>query len=192
MTNKETIAKVLTSIINHPEQHSQSDWISTVQPNDDGSYEALDLEDFESDSCDTSACIAGWAVLHAGYRVTKRDVSFVREDGEGDYWTERIFVKDGKEHKNLCFDVLGQEILGLTGETAGRLFYDFSDEESIAALYSIYTTDKIHEDLLARGSINTSLLDEDGTYEEAFREACAAVEAKTTELVAEARAEFGE
>lgn len=188
MTNKTMIKKVLVSIINHPEHHNQDDWFSGDFGEDHD--ESLSLEDLEQDHCGTSACVAGWATLHDGWKVTHKPFT----TNYGTFW-QKVFEREGQvlssKDGQASVSSLGEKALGLDEDSreGGFLFYETTNEEAIACLYSLLTTGKIHEDLY--GAWNLSYGDEGPTHDE-LDEANYKREKKAAELAAEAHAEFGE
>lgn len=133
--NIDLAEKVLKSIINNPDKHDQGSWFVTDEEAVwDGKRMVMGLEDMDEDGCGTSACAAGWAVLHDGWKYIEELVSY------GDEWkpsrVEKI-VKGDQTISEPNFVQMGKDLLGLSDGEARELFLVADETRAIATLYSI-------------------------------------------------------
>lgn len=134
--NKELIGKVLRSIAEHPALHEQAEWIGDEGIK--GEAVEFDLDDFENE-CGTTACIAGWALLHEGYTFRFE----AKEDGEWGPYTDLHAVKGDEEPIGTrTFPDVASQLMGgddyLTASRFFDLFFTNGNEEAIAELMYAY------------------------------------------------------
>lgn len=137
--NKELIGKVLQSIFDHPDEHDQEAWIRTEDVLGEGDF-TFDLSDFEKD-CGTSCCIAGWAVLHEGFKF---HISSEWDEQELETDTEVVAVKGSKslrqsEIPNFASDSLAGEDPDLRTRVHD-VFFAMDNDLAIAELMCLYET----------------------------------------------------
>lgn len=135
------VADVLDFI---PETYDQTEWGQMTSPSEDeeGSFYENELGLIEHKGCKTTACVAGWVAILAGWHPTINYVGGVdRERGTSSL--ERIIINygevcqtpltDGTGRRIRAFDMtdpgeiwdvadLAQEILGISDEEASALF----------------------------------------------------------------------
>jgi hypothetical protein len=104
---------ILDYITKHPEKHDQSDWFK-------GNYDPD-----ATNSCGTTACVAGYAILFSN------DPRFKYEKNvDGRY--ELVTIKP--KSNDVFFDDAGMELLGLASIDASILFYETNNEQARQAL----------------------------------------------------------
>lgn len=142
--NIDLAEKVLKSIINNPDKHDQGSWFVTDEEAVwDGKRMVMGLEDMAEDGCGTSACTAGWAVLHDGWKYVEEMVSSESE------WAPRRIEKITKGDQTISepnFVQIGKDLLGLSDEEGRELFLVADETRAIATLYSIVKHNVIPEE----------------------------------------------
>ena len=142
--NSKLAGDVLRSIFTNTSEHHQSKWLAV--PEDPNSSYTIDVNSMESgNACGTQACIAGWAALHAGWKVD------VVADGGTTFFGRSLnlyspsgeLVQEGKHDVELKEE--GQQLLGLTGNEAGSLFYTMDEKLAVARLYSKIKTGDLNQ-----------------------------------------------
>lgn len=142
--------KVLRSILTYPDKHDQNSWFElddfeTVPEAD----EPIEREEFDGEvtetrvitvkgmlegSCETTACVAGWAALHAGWSVRT-----TRIEGYGEI--EQYAISPTGEEvgfgRSIDFQEQGQEALNLDDGDASKLFFDTTDETAPVYLFGL-------------------------------------------------------
>lgn len=148
---------VLRSIFTVPENHLQDQWFevayfsevptvgSTIQKYEDGSSSetrTVTVNTMLEGSCGTTACIAGWATLHAGWKFnTTLEVS--RDGWGGLSWGGLSYEVVSPEGESETFsstpdlEIEGARALGLTFDQAQDLFYTMDEKEAAIRLYSL-------------------------------------------------------
>ena len=143
---------VLRSILTVPEEHLQEQWFvvndfnelptvgSTIQKDEDGGFsetKTVTVNTMLEGSCGTSACIAGWATLHAGWEFnTTLEVS---PDG----WEDLSYEVISPEGESETFasapelEIEGARALGLTYDQAHDLFFTMDEREATIRLYAL-------------------------------------------------------
>jgi len=95
-------------------------------------------------SCNTTLCVAGWALVLNGYEI-RRDKSLSRYT-ENVYITEDYALKDGQK-----FDIYDKaaELLGISAEDGDKLFSEIHNDQAVEALSAISNGNPIQwEDIL--------------------------------------------
>lgn len=154
--NSKLAGDVLRSIFTNESEHNQARWLEV--PYGPGGDYTIDVGSMESGHlCGTSACIAGWAALHAGYKVEVKTYTLAASgrsldliSPEGEIIEERRCEIEFKEE--------GRQALGLAGTEAAALFYTLDEKLAVARLYSKIKTgelngllDEAEEELSAKG-----------------------------------------
>lgn len=128
MTNINLAEKVLRSILDHPDEHDQMAWFSSDH---DGRF---GLNKLEEGSCGTTACVAGWALLHSNYLFEQK-----RDRNGNEVLT--LIGPERSEYGEPNWEGVGKAVsdkamdeLGFTEEEAGAMFYS-DDDEAVAMLY---------------------------------------------------------
>lgn len=152
--NKKLIAKVIQSIVDQPEKHEQESWVRVAAPHDTFGEVVIDPEvkltlkgevpisnllALEG-SCETTACIAGWTLLHEGYVTDASDLPTY-----GNVRVNRILSPHGDK---FTFEDIGLEAanrLGLWDQPFGQLFYDMNEESALAQLMFLYENERLPE-----------------------------------------------
>lgn len=149
--NAALIGRVLQSIADHPEEHDQNRWIQSAGSLSEVGNE-LGLEDFES-GCGTSACIAGWTVLHAGWKYQMAEEEYQEWDGQTVKLKEVVLVKAGEREDTSRTPKLALEALGdpYNKSDIASVFYDFNDERAIAKLMFFYENGRAPKQRDVRG-----------------------------------------
>lgn len=160
--NKVRALQVLASVLAFPEEHRQESWFELedfdsipgtpkVEHAEDASHpldppswskretHTVTYEGMLSGSCGTSACIAGWAALHEGWRVEVERV--VTESLHGRHYEDiEMVVIDPRgvrtETSNPDFEVAGADALGLNSIDASHLFMEEDPLRAISHLYA--------------------------------------------------------
>lgn len=142
--NEKLAGEVLRSIFTSPSEHKQNKWVNVPSHPDEG-YSITSKSMSEGNVCGSQACIAGWAVLHAGWQLDisvdpdnyrGRSISTISPEGE---------KKDGMTEVDFKDEALG--VLGLTRQEGGCLFYTMDERLAVARLYSKIKTGGL-DDLL--------------------------------------------
>jgi hypothetical protein len=102
--NRPLIERIITQLIDHPEQHDQLVWGA------------------RKGDCGTSHCVAGWAVAFA----PEVELNWRSEDDFTSLWD--VTMPDGRR---LTTADAAQEILGLDRPQAEKLFYTFGGAEQM-------------------------------------------------------------
>ena len=152
--NKKLLAKVIQSIVDQPEKHEQESWVRVAAPHDTFGEVVIDPEvkltlkgevpisnllALEG-SCETTACIAGWTLLHEGYATDASDLP-----AYGVVRVNQILSPDGDK---FSFEDIGLEAanrLGLWDQPFGQLFYDMNEESALAQLMFLYENERLPE-----------------------------------------------
>lgn len=147
MVNSIMAANVLRSIVKNRNRHNQNYWVDFdgMSRSVRADLISVDLEKMkaEDEMCGTTACAAGWAMLHDGWEF------FQGKLDSGDFVS--LGAKKGNVvHQDPNFLEVGSQILGLTDRQADILFLRASDDEAIAILYLIATTGEFPDDILTR------------------------------------------
>lgn len=143
---------VLRSILTVPEEHLQDQWFevhnfeelpavgSIGQKDEDGSSSetrTVTVSTMLEGSCGTSACIAGWATLHAGWKFnTTLEIS---PDG----WEGLSYEVVSPEGDSETFtsspdlEIDGARALGLAFDQAQDLFFTMDERLAIVRLYAL-------------------------------------------------------
>jgi hypothetical protein len=127
----ELLQSELDWLMAHPERHRQAHFYynSNWEINEEGSYDVPPVEQLVESAewkCNTTACLAGWTALHAGYVPIGMSLMMVPStDPDG----ERRAVDD-----------LAASLLGLDYDQAARLFLH-SDSLWLLYVYSAEMTD---------------------------------------------------
>ena len=146
MVNSIMAANVLRSILKNRERHNQSYWVDFdgmfLSTRDD--LISVDLEKMSADDdemCGTTACAAGWAMLHDGWEF------FHGKMDSGDFVS--LGAKKGSvvDQNPSCQEIASQ-ILDLTDRQSDILFLSASDDEAIAILYRMATTGEFPDDIV--------------------------------------------
>lgn len=142
LVNYDLIHEVLQSIRNHPQHHDQSSWIGVKGSSLDQvenftiRHKTIEGVDFllAEGSCETSACIAGWALLHQGFRA---DRPWIGHSSKPEALYQN-FVNEDTLVKS--FDI-GSEAalqLGIAGEAYDQVFMDMDNKRAVAQLMFLY------------------------------------------------------
>lgn len=91
--NVELLERTMLHILDHPEKHDQSIWVS---------------------ECGTAGCLAGWACLLSGWTVGFVDNILARE---------KATVLSPHDGYAYSLPWVAAELLGLTGDEAAALFH---------------------------------------------------------------------
>lgn len=150
--NTEIAEKVLRSIFAEPDRHEQRTWL-TVPEDPEGPY-VIDSSTM-SESCGTSACIAGWAALHAGWKVEVhlsglgggRRLDLVSPEGE----------KVNQDVYNVDLKTAGRDALGISNLEAASIFHMMDERFAVVSLYSLVKTGDLHEMIHELGVSETYL-----------------------------------
>jgi hypothetical protein len=132
--NKELIGKILQSIQNHPREHRQTSWFGWSHLN---SGDQKDIEDFEKD-CGTTACIAGWALLHEGYKFEKSEISA----------SIIVTSPSGEVSSDVLVPSAAEELIVNGADDDGSLdlynvFYDLSEDRALAKFMFLYENERL-------------------------------------------------
>lgn len=143
--NKKLIAKVIQSIQNQPEKHDQNSWVR-IDSDDRTLLHGLtpqvpitNLLELEG-ACETSACIAGWALLHEGYMANV--------PGYDHYGSVRIITVFDQDGNGFSSDGVGKEaaeLLGIQDLSYGQLFYDMHEDGALAQLVYLHENGDLPE-----------------------------------------------
>lgn len=143
--NIELVGQVLQSIRNNPKAHDQSIWVGAMTA---GYKEAdkfviqntrISMEDLlvATGSCQTTACIAGWALLHNEFVATEcRSIS-------ANVQYSHLMDPDGDRYAYSEVGVKAAEYLGIDKMPYGQLFNDYVDERAIAQLMYLYVNGEL-------------------------------------------------
>lgn len=147
MPNSIMAANVLRSILKNRDRHNQNYWVDFdgmfLSTRNDLISVGLEKMNADDEMCGTTACAAGWAMLHDGWEF------FQGKLDSGDFVA--LGAKKGNVvHQDPNFLGMGSQILGLTDRQADILFLSASDDEAIAILYRIATTGEFPDDILTR------------------------------------------
>ena len=143
--NYPLIAEVLRSLRDHPDHHDQSSWvgITASKPEDLQKFtikhEIVNGKDFlvSEGSCQTSACIAGWTLLHEGFKVSD-------PHGVGIGGNRTIFrgftSPEGDSYDLYSVGDLAAERLGPLSwqNDFSQLFMDMEEDRAISQLMYLY------------------------------------------------------
>lgn len=147
MPNTIMAANVLRSIVKNRDSHNQGYWIDFDAMGYLAGSEGLvtvDLDTLNSqddEMCGTTACAAGWAMLHDGWEFFRGTLD------SGDFVS--LGAKKGSVvHRVPNFQEIGSQILGLTERQSDTLFLSASDDQAIAILYRIATTGEFPDDII--------------------------------------------
>lgn len=153
--NKDVAEKVLRSIFANEAGHAQAKWLSVPDhPRD--TFTVVNVGTMEAGTaCGTTACIAGWAALHAGWslKVEKDDGNFMGR------WVT-VVSPDGDEALGLSdvnIDMIGRQALGLGALHATSIFWTLDEHAAIARLYSLLKTDDVIQLVADNGAEETYL-----------------------------------
>ena len=142
--NTELAGKILQSIADHPEEHKQASWIATDIIQAEGDFE-FSLAEFEND-CGTTACIAGWALLHEGYTF-KIDSSW--DEKYEEYDTVTCALKEGRMVMDHDYGRVASKALANNDQNLAEairpLFHDMNEEFAIAKLTHLYFLGRLPE-----------------------------------------------
>lgn len=142
--NYPLIADVLQSIRNHPQHHDQTSWVGVkgASRNEVEGFaikhqtiERVDILLAEG-SCKTSACIAGWALLHQGFNAEN---PWKGNAQEPEAFYQKFRSADG-ETIIKSFDI-GPEaalLLGIHDESYDQVFMDMNNKRAVAQLMFLY------------------------------------------------------
>lgn len=137
--NKELLGKVLQSIADHPGEHNQESWIGLPGEGEEEGEFSFTLDDFQNE-CGTSACVAGWTLLHEGFQF---DID-IQWDEEFQYHHAVSRAVRGelelseREYPRVAAKALGDpEYLY---SRWGEIFHDMHRDQVIARLMYAYTT----------------------------------------------------
>lgn len=144
LVNYELVAEVLQSIRNHPQHHDQSSWVGVKGSSLDQvekftiRHKTIEGVDFllAEGSCETSACIAGWTLLHQGFRAEK---PWNGHSSKPEAFYQRFVSSDG-ESSATTFDI-GPEAalqLGIHEEDYDQVFMDMDNKRAVAQLMFLY------------------------------------------------------
>lgn len=151
---------VLRSIFAMPESHQQDQWFDVYDfqqlPDKDATVKTVlgegtvetrtvTIGGMLEGSCGSTACIAGWAALHAGWQI--RTSMTTSPDG----WENQhgvIISPNGEEEEysgGPDLETEGAEALGLSEEDAHSLFFTMNEHEAIIQLYSLIKGDELYD-----------------------------------------------
>ncbi len=114
-----------------PETYDQTEWGQNLVPSEDeGDYYENELGKVEYDDCRTTACVAGWVAILAGWHPT---INYVGggENGPrtpiinyGEVSMTPLTDGTGRNNREIIRDVadLAQEILQITDDEANAMF----------------------------------------------------------------------
>lgn len=164
------LAERIESIVSwRPDLHDQGYWFASYDDKNQRVFgdikpEELPLKDIlrevdeqleEEHPCNTTLCVAGWAVVLNGYSLHR----VPRQSGENHFMWHFYAEKDGK---NFHIDELAMELLGLDMQDAEKLFSEtISNEQALEALEYIVNGIPIDWDEIVGG-------DESAYYEEPY------------------------
>lgn len=162
--------QVLRSVLWNPKEHDQGNWFMDVDfdaysPQDGPvtsqelgkrvyQKKVVSIKGMLEGSCGSTACIAGWAALHSGWKV----VTSVYEPEGGlpprcyqsaippEVGVDWAVIPDTPG--SIDFEVEGREALGLNEQQAGHLFYLVYEEQAIVALYGYIKGIDYYPDLI--------------------------------------------
>lgn len=151
--NTKRAEMVLRSILALPDEHNQEQWFEVIdfdalpeegkvdETDDEGvvtKTRTITVNSMMEGTCGTTACIAGWAALHAGWKFNT-----TMEISPHDGWTamtyETISPTGESEHLTSTPDLetQGAEALGLTHEQAQTLFFTMDEKFATVQLYAL-------------------------------------------------------
>lgn len=149
--NVERAEEVLRAIFSVPHEHKQESWFevndfqdlpevgSVGHKDEDGTVvetRTVTINTMLEGSCGTTACIAGWASLLAGWQV--RTSLEIHSDG-WEHMDHEIVSPQGEVTQHTSspdFEAEGARALGLTDAEANELFFIMDERYAISALYS--------------------------------------------------------
>lgn len=145
--NYELLHKVLQSVRNHPEHHDQSSWVGVVAPTPGEASKftfssvRIGMSDLivAEGSCETSACLAGWTLLHS---------SFVARDGRSFDTQVRFDAFSAPSGDSVSFESVGEEaasLLGISNMRWGQVFFDYVNNRAIAQMMFLYVRGHLPE-----------------------------------------------
>ena len=163
LVNYDLIHEVLQSIRNNPEKHDQDSWVAVKgQDIEDAqgfivNHVRIGLDDFfvATGSCNTTACIAGWALLHSEYVAA--DANILGTTGRYDALRDA----DGNSYYYSEVGELAARRLGIENERYEQLFMDFINKRAIAQLMFLYEKGRLPDPTV------TELNEETGEGEDA-------------------------
>jgi hypothetical protein len=121
--NTELMAQVRDLIEKHPEQHTQGSWLNS--PGDDWACRRAVLAGQARQSCRTTACVAGWAVL-----LTAPADAVIKDDAREP--CAAVILPDGQ---HIMVSQYAREALGISQCQSSWLFAGHrSRSEVLAAL----------------------------------------------------------
>lgn len=148
--NYPLIADVLQSIRNNPKHHDQTTWVG-AEANTKAeinqfviSHKVVKGQDLlvAEGSCNTSACIAGWALLLEGYEAfAPRDVDYSQR---ADTFYEKFSTPSGSTVD--CFSVSEEAAFLLRiYEGADQIFMDMDNKRAVAQLMFVFEKGRLPE-----------------------------------------------
>lgn len=179
--NKKRAEDVLRSVLSFPEEHLQDQWLEVKDFSQTSEIESSPEEDEDGNSvetrtvtvnsmlegsCGTTACIAGWAVLHAGWKFNT--TLKISPDGWESISYESISPTGDREELASVPELerQGKRALGLTDDQVETLFFTMDEKLATIRLYSLIKG--WNDDLFSIASnLNIDVdQDEDGYFDE--------------------------
>jgi hypothetical protein len=145
-------ANVLRSIVSHPDEHNQNSWFDFSHGLNMSERKTIEftlqdaLDENEEALCGTTACAAGWAVMHDGWTVKNGIAAGL--DSEP---LTVVISKGDQTLRDPDFDEMGADLLGLSSREANLLFLIADDTEAVAALYVMATKGRFDKTLFESG-----------------------------------------
>lgn len=148
--NYPLIAEVLQAIRNHPERHNQESWVALKTPEgkkrEEFALNHLTIKGEElivaEGSCQTSACIAGWALLYEGF-----EASDPFPNGMADNISYmRMTSPEGEGFPSYEVATIAAHVLGIPqDQNADQLFMDMEEDRAVAQLMYFYDNGRLPE-----------------------------------------------
>ena len=137
--NKDVAEKVFEAVFAFETNHRQSKWFDFERSHlNDGDEVVVDYDAITAKNvCGTSACLAGWATLAAGYKIEVQ--------GHQDEWHNLVLIDPtgGEEtsgYADLSLYTYGRDALELSDDVADLIFYTMDEVTAISLLFSVYET----------------------------------------------------
>ena len=137
--NKDVAEKVFKAVFAFEKNHRQLKWFDFEEVYlNDGDEVVVDYDAMTAKNvCGTSACLAGWATLAAGYRIEVQ--------GQEDDWNNLLLIAPtGEEEISGYVDLplysYGRDALELSDDDAEQIFYTMDEATAISLLFSVYET----------------------------------------------------
>lgn len=164
--NKDVAEKVFKAVFAYEPKHQQSKWFDFEHGHlKDGDEVVVDYDAMTAKNvCGTSACLAGWATLAAGYKIEVQ--------GQYDDWNSLYLIAPSGEeeisgYSDLPLYSYGKDALELSDDHAEQIFYTMDETTAISLLFSVYETGSLyglHDEVLEEVR-NSPSYEENDEYE---------------------------